>query len=455
MVEAKKDFRISPKARRRSINCAIAAAVVSVLGGTFISPSVMTLVALKLGAQEMYVGLLSFAALTPLVFSVFTMPVIEYRGKKPVILFWYSVSLIFMLPLLLLPWVAQSWSAGGCLVLIFAAIFLKTTTDSLAFVGWFPILHDVVPERITGRFFGQVRTAWQSAALLVLVFAAVFLGKDPDWWRFEVIFLIAFVFMIGRVFTFVPMTEKPPVKTRENKSSVLSLLREFFREKSLRRLMAYMLCYAAAFSISEPFKIKLLKDLGYSEGVILAAVAMINLGAIVSLRIWGRLADRFGNRFIFGITHLAMIVFTLGWLFVDKISHGMVLVFALYLVSSIFNSGNGIAQTRYILHAVAPDKQNHINILNMSCFAMWGIAPLLGAVFLILTDNLNDYLGQGNFNNYHLLFVVNALMFVVPHFLRRRLSLKKDPPTAQVLNFVIRPFLKFPPFMIFGKNKDK
>jgi MFS family permease len=455
MVEAKKDFRISPKARRRSINCAVAAAVVSVLGGTFISPSVMTLVALKLGAQEMYVGLLSFAALAPLVFGVFTMPVIEYRGKKPVILFWYSVSLIFMLPLLLLPWVAQSWPVGVCLSLVLAAIFLKNTTDSLAFVGWFPILHDVVPERITGRFFGQVRTAWQSAALLVLVFAAVFLGKDPDWWKFEVIFLIAFIFMIGKVFTFVPMTEKPPLKTRETKSSVAGLLKGFFREKSLRRLMAYMLCYAAAFSIAEPFKIKLLKDLGYSERVILGAVAMMNLGAILSLRIWGKLADRFGNRFIFSITHLAMIVFTLGWLLVGTISHGKVLIFTLYLFYSIFHSGNGIAQTRYILHAVAPDKQNYINILNMSCFAMWGIAPLLGGIFLLVTNNLNDYPELGNFNNYHLLFIVSALMFVVPHFLRRRLSLKKDLPTAQVLSFVIRPFLKFPPFMIFGKNKDK
>ena len=448
-------FQITPKNRRRSINCAVAAAVVSVLGGTFISPSVMTLVALKLGAEEMYVGLLSFAALAPQVFGVFTMPVIEYRGKKPVVLFWYSVSLIFMLPLLLLPWVVHSWSADICLIIILASIFLKATSDSLAFVGWFPILHDVVPARITGRFFGQVRTAWQGAALGVLIFMALFLKDDPQWWKFKVAFLVSFVFFMLKVLTFMPMTENPPVKTKENKSSVSGLLRGFFLQKSLRPLMVYLLCYATAFSIAEPFKVKLLKDLGYSEGFILAAVSMINLGAAISLRFWGRLADRFGNRFIFGISHIAMIAATLGWLLVDKNGARAALVFALYLLSSIFNSGNGIAQTRSILHAVPPDQQNHINILNMSCFALWGIAPLLGGLFLKLTVAVKISLGGIDFNNYQLLFFLNALMFVVPHVLRRRLALKKEMPTAQVLIFILRPFLKFPFFRLFGKSKDK
>lgn len=417
-------------------------AVVGTLGGTCIGPSVLALASINLGAGEVFLALLNFACLAPLAFGVLTMPTIEYRGKRAVLVFWLSLYTLFILPLVILPSLAETWPPFWCLTLMFCAVFLLTITESLAITGWFPILHDIVPAKLTGRFFGNFRTAWSLASLLAMLATAWFLGSDPQWWKFRILFMLAFVLFIVRVIALIPVKENPPLKTKESRSSLKNILKEFFLDRSLRPVLRYLLFYTIAGAICEPFKIKLLKDLGYTDGFILAALATINLGAVVSLRSWGRLADRFGNRFIFSICHIAMIIVTLLWILVTRSTFGSILIFALYFLHSMFNCGNGIAQTRYILHTISPDKQNHITLLNNAVFIAWGIAPLLGGLFLALTRNMEFELGSWSGNNYDVLFAIAAALFLIPHRLRRRLGLTKDTPTRHVLAFMMRPLIQ-------------
>ena len=51
----------------------------------------------------------------------------------------------------------------------------------------------IVPKEITGKFFARLRTWWQSANLVFLLVTAYFFGKDPAWWKFEVVFVAAFI----------------------------------------------------------------------------------------------------------------------------------------------------------------------------------------------------------------------------------------------------------------------
>jgi len=433
---------------------AFIAAIMGVLGGAFTSLPVMTLVALKLGGKEVSVGLLSFASLTPWFASIFTMPMIEYLGKRKVLLLWHSVSLIFVFLLLFLPWLAGVWSKQNCLIFLFVVIFLRSCSEGMGATGWFPILHDIVPARVTGRFFGNLRTAWQSAGLLGLLVIAFFLGNEPEWWQFEILFLGAGVAWIGRSLSFIRLHEKPPLKTRENKSSVRKIMVEFYRERSLRPLIGYLLTYGMACTFAEPFKIKLLKDLGYSEAFIIQAYCMINAGAILSLWFWGRLADKYGNRSIFSVSHFGMIAVSFFWFFYNTSSFGAVLVFVLYFLSSVFNSGNGIAQTRYIMHAIASDKQNYITMLNVLNFSVWGIAPLAGGVLLKMTENVHIAVGNIFLSSYQIFFIIAAALYAVPHILRRRLHFHKDRSTVEVLFILMRPFMNLVgPFVRSGKTR--
>ena len=67
----------------------------------------------------------------------------------------------------------------------------------------------------------------------------------------------------------------------------------------------------------------------------------LSIGGIISLRGWGKLADRFGNRSIFPISHIGMMVATAAWVLVDEEPLGKSLTVLIFLAIGIFNSGNG------------------------------------------------------------------------------------------------------------------
>jgi MFS family permease len=183
---------------------------------------------------------------------------------------------------------------------------------------------------------------------------------------------------------------------------------------------------------------------------------MIGAGAIISLRPWGKMADRFGNRFIFTIAHIGLFLCSLCWLLIGHNLFSQVLVFVLFFLWSIFHSGNGIAQTRYIMHTVPAGKQNYITIINVFLSLAMGLAPLLGGLFLATSSGLNLHLGPASFNNYDFLFVVAALLFILPHRLRNKLSVAHERPTMQVIGIVTRPLLNiFGPFLgINSRNEN-
>lgn len=446
---------MDPADRQRSMRCVIISSVTAVIAMMCMGGSVLNLVAIKLGAGEIMLGLLAFAQLGPSLARVFTMSAIERVGKRKIILRWFFVSVVFALPLLALPYLADNaiWSSRACLILLLAGVFLRGLASELGNTGWFPLLQDIVPKESTGRFFALLRGAWQTAGLLTLLGIAWLLGRDPSWQSFQIVFVVAVLAWILRAAALIPVTERPPLPSDRSQLGIFQRFREVIADPSYRVLVLYMIIYSAAFAAPVPFRIKLVKDLGYSDGFILAASAMTGLGAILTLRFWGRLADRYGNRAIFSISHIGMIVVTLLWWLVDSGSFSSVLIFLLYFLASVFHSGNGIAQTRYILHAVPPDKQNRINVINTISHSSCAVAPLLGGLLLRMTDGFSFQSGALTLNNYHLFFLICALTFIIPHMLRRKLGLVKDTPTVQVIAFVTSTLRNtFGPFLGLGKN---
>ncbi|MFH1616777.1 MAG: MFS transporter [Planctomycetota bacterium] len=457
MPKSFNQFELTEDQRLRTMHFAMITTSCTVIAGWCVGGNVLTLICLKLGAGELFLGFLAFAAIIPFFCMAFSMSSVERVGKVRVLVSWYSIATVFLIPFLLLPILVEHFSARLCLWIILLATVLRNTVNSLGTAGWFPLLQDNVPQEITGRFFGKLRVVWQSAGVITAVIAAILLGNNPAWWKFEVLFGIAFAAYIVRGFSFLPMSERPPVGRGRRSPSILSRFMHVIADVRLRKLLIYICSYMFAAMIAEPFKIKLLKDLGYSEGFILAASTVtVGLGAIISLQFWGRLADRFGNRAVFSISHVGMMIAALMWIMMEKSPFGSVLVFVLYFWWSIFNSGNGIAQTRYILHAVPAHKQYYINVINIITNMVLATAPLFGGMFLVLMKNYRLESGGLNLNNYQILFILSAALFVVPHNLRRGLKLKKELPTTQVLAVVTRPLRGVVgPFIRFGRTASK
>jgi len=425
---------------RRSMRYATIAAVTGILGMSCIDGPMLTLVALKLGGEEMFIGAVNFLIWGCVVFSIFSMTAMERFGKKKTLMVGHGLAAIFILLLLLLPWAAGAWSVKASLGVLFAATFLRSASNALGGVAWFPILQDIIPKRITGKFFARLRISWQIAWLLSLFALAAFLRQpEPKWWRFEIIFVVAFIMYILRVYAFGRMEEKMATAEPGSSPRIFQRFKVILTNRGLRIFLVYIMFYICAHAMAKPFQIKLLKDFGYSEGFILAATGVGSLGAVVSLRFWGRLADKFGNRSIFTLSHVGMVITNILWILVSPSTFGMYLVFVLFFVNWVFNSGNSIAQTRYMMHTVPADKQYLLSIVHM----VWGLSaasgPLIGGWFLSKTENIRFESGAVSLNNYHILFIVSGLLFIVPHLLRKKLRTTDETSTVKVLTIITRP----------------
>jgi MFS family permease len=294
-----------------------------------------------------------------------------------------------------------------------------------------------------------MRTGWQTALLLATLAVAWFLkGDGHAFWKFEVLFAIALLLHLVRVFTFIPMVERPLHPLGQRPPSMLERIIEVVSDRPMRSYLMYLATYTFAMSITGQFRLMMLKEeAGYSNSFIIFTTSLAPLGAILTLRLWGRMADRFGNRAILNITHTGMIISCCAWVFVHNSPVGMVLTASLFLVMSIFGSGTGIAQTRYMMHIVPVEKQYYITICNVTSGIVSGIAPLVGGFFLDWTSGIVFQTRLVDFNNYNILFVLSAALFVLPHIQRKTLSIARETSTIEVIAFVTRPLLTmFGPF---------
>ena len=421
---------------------AIIASVTSIIAVTCGAGNVLSLAAIKLGAGELFLGVFNFLSITPFILALCTMSAIEKIGKIKVLTLWYWVSAILLMPILILPWAANIWPAWGCLLLLAATNAFRNGAIALGSTGWFPLLQDIVPSRYTGRFFARLRTSWQTASLIALITAAFVLGKDPSWIRFEILFVIAVIAEAAKAWPVHYMVEKP-LPQDPPPMTIRDRVAEYYADPAMRHYSLYILFYIVASTAMEPFKIKLLNDLGYGYGFILASTAMVGFGAVVSLRFWGSIADKFGNRSIFGMTHIGMMLATAGWIFVWPNSKlGMIYVMTLYFLWSAFNCGNTLAQTNYMLRAVSTEKQNFLTFILLIQRMATAVAPLLAGLVLDLAGRFKiRFWTISSITMYDILFAASVMLFLLPHTMRRKLKAPTDTPTSQVINHITKPML--------------
>lgn len=452
------NYRMPRDLRRKSMRCVFMTSIFSVAGATLLSQQVMVLLAIKAGATEIFLGSISFATLAPFALCLLALPHMESHGKKFLIMRGASLGTALIIPLVFLPQIAQYCHLYVFMLAMLIFLALRMSAEAIGFAAWFPLLQDITPSRVTGRFFGNLRTAWQTSGMISMLLAAWFLWDDrdsPPWWKFNTVFAIALLFFIVKVFFLRPIAEGPRQKNIEEQSTVIGIIKSFLSNKDQRKVLLYLLSYAVAFGMSIPFQVKFLKDIGRSDGFILVAIAMVNGGAVIALRRCGKLADRFGNRSLFTLSHAGMIVVTASWLFVQTGPYSTVLILVLFFFNSFFNSGNGIAQTRYLMHSIPTDRQRDITIINMLIIFTWGLSPLLAGLFLHATGAFKVEIMGRSFNNYHLLFVINAGLFMIPRTLRKPLKMKDDTPTVHMLATLLRPGnAMLGPFQKFIKKSD-
>lgn len=325
---------------RHSVRDGVACSIMSGAGEAYFAAY-----ALFLGATAMQISLL--AALPPLFGAATQLLAAWLEGRigrrRTLIVTAGLMHALTWFPLIWLPYLFPAYALStmvSCIVLYYGWIGLGSPLLA-------SLLGDLVPRRRRGRFFGlrnRVMSLSSFAALLAGGLTLEYLElRDNAQLAFVLIFTVAGLARLYSVFQLARMHE-PPLRP------LAPLARPVLRDARFVRFAAFTGAMSLALAVAGPFvAVYMLKDLGFSYVEFAAATGAFVLAQFVSLRVWGRLADVFGNRAVLSVTSLLIPLVPLAWL----LSSGFVWVLCLQLLAGWAWAGYGLALGNY-LHDIVP-----------------------------------------------------------------------------------------------------
>ena len=428
---------LSPSDQKIGFRCMLTSAVFAVIAGQIFAANILWLIALNLGGDEGYIGLLSFFIFSSSAAQIFIVPLAQRVSKKKFIMISISLAYLFTIPIVFIRYISLSWGVGSALIILACCATLRQMGMFMTTPSWMGLLREVTPLETRGKLLGKLRTSWQTAVIVLLVCTGLYLGKQPSWHKFQIVLLIGFAAQILRVLVLAPVVS-PPVRRHNKELSWWKMISVPAKDKNYQPYLLYVASYGLALGIAEPFRIVYLVRLGFGQNLALISSSLISLGAVITLILWGKLADKFGNRAVFSLTLAGLAGCNLLWLGVNYL--GVFFAMALFLGIGAFNFGNGLVQTRYLFASLKPEFDASYIAMNFLAIQLSvGLGSLLGGQILKVGESLGLHATSGILNNYHPLFIISFLLFLIPFKLRTKLREPSDAPTKEVLTVITQP----------------
>lgn len=256
--------------------------------------------------------------------------------------------------------------------------------SALAAVYWVSWTQGWTPERIKGRYFGR-RNAWtQVSQVLFTVAAGWVLTVHANG-------LPAFQLLIGtavvlRVFSHLIQSRiVSPSLVPEPTEAHEPWLRQVWSIVSARPFVWTSLFGAAwgfaTNSFGAFYVTFMYEELALSTGVVGVVMMLSSIGGAFSFPVWGRLADKFGNR----PTMLAALALWQAnaflWCFVDRASRWT--VYPIWIVTGVMAAGLTLCLFNLLTKVVPPHTKTLAISLNLAITSLASaIAPVLGGYLL-------------------------------------------------------------------------
>ncbi len=301
------------------------------------------------------------------------------------------------------PWLGESKHA------LFAAIvFISNLGNAVCGVAWSASISELVPLNIRGKYFGTRNLMfgfWSLAAVLVAGQFAEHFGNAI--WIFGIIFSIAAGARLIGLFFLTRMKFPPRVMERQPQRAPLETFTAVFRDKNFVRLLLFTGVFGLFFNAGQPFySVFVLKELSFTLGDLVVLTTLQTIGLLVSLRTWGVLVDRFGNKPVMLTTALTWLVFSgVSWLLASPAHHGH--LYVTYFITGFMLAGfQNMGQFNLMIKMVPPENRAHyLSVYFSITNLLIALGPVTGGLVLRhLPENLGRVFGQP-FTRYHLVIV--------------------------------------------------
>lgn len=375
MVKEKLSVKeLKHQARGYSIKEGMFANIQGSIGNKYVSPF-----AIAINSSNFVVAFLSAISglLGPLA-QVFSSRLIEKYPRKRIV-----VRAVFFEALMWLPFVAIAILFHlGILVNLLPFFLLLSfafyvTVGNVVGPAWFSWVGDIVDEKYRGRWFSKRRLILGFVSIVLAIAAAFFLNyfKAKAWtmFGFAVLFSLA---LLARLTCWRILKKQYEPKIKLRKGYYFSFW-DFLKKApktNFGKFTIFRAFLGFAVSISSSLlAIYLLRKLDFDYVTYIAIILSASLFSLLVLKIWGKLADKYGNYRILVIVTILIPIVPILWILSPNPIY-MVLVPS--LISGISWAGFNLAEGNFIYDNVSQQKRGlAISYYNM----LKGCGVFLGA----------------------------------------------------------------------------
>jgi MFS family permease len=285
--------------------------------GSLTGGALLVAFALLLGASNTVIGLIAAVGPFTQLLQIPAVILVERFGRRKVLVvlalliarsFWVGIAII--------PWLVPGTYRVEALLLSLVMYFSFAAISSSAFNSW---KRDLVPDATMGRFLAR-RLALATAAGAAVTLAA---GVGVDWgatYLGDPLPVYSLLFLIGGLFGllgvgFLGRIPEPRMDMARDRSLIKALI-EPIRERNFRQLLIFLSSWNFAINLAAPFfSVYMLTRLALPVAWVLGLSVLSQIANVSFFLIWGRLADRFGNRAVLGLSGTLFIICIAIWPF--------------------------------------------------------------------------------------------------------------------------------------------
>jgi MFS family permease len=344
----------------------------------------LILFARKIGMPESLVGAMVASMPLSMVLVVATGRLVRRWGPKPVMLTAWALRNIIACCVFVLPWAMARYGVHAGWYVLLAATGGFCLMRSIGAGGWFPWLHEVVPEHQRGVYFSSEAAVGQFLNVLLSIAQALILIGDPSIGRFLGIYAIGIVSgLVSLLWMFrVPGGRALPVTDRPQQED--SIRRAIEDRGFVLFVIVASLCFSSISWLGTASVLYMRDALHLAAWHIMALMAAGSVGVLMTIRSWGRYAEHSGSgrAMTLGLGGHALV--SLGFLlllpgaFWTPVGLILAVVFA-----AVFNTAFWMAAHRAMLNLVKTNcRVGYSNFWSVTTNLINGTTPILAGIII-------------------------------------------------------------------------
>jgi MFS family permease len=333
--------------------------------------------ALLLHASVLQIGILSaLPQLCGTVAQLFSVKILHrFRHRKSLILAGAIGQTLLWLPVLGLPLLFPQQGSW----LLIACTILYVAMGHFAVPAWNSLITDFVHPDGRGVYFGRRARVMAVTSFVALYAAGMVLHsselRHAPWIGFAIIFMVAAAARAASTLYLLRIDESAAPPRRETEFRLLEFLRAQRGTNFQRFLLFSGLMHVCVLIAGPYFMIYMLRDLSFTYAMYATWMAAGMLGQFLTLKPWGLLGDRFGNKKLL-MTNGLLVPF-LPMLYI--ISSDFSFIIMINFIGGVIWAGLSIGLQNYLFDSVpAEDRAKSVAVWNTVNAVGWCLGALLG-----------------------------------------------------------------------------